>query len=269
MREFRKDALAIRKRFLRMHFEAQAGHIGTGLSCLDLLTFLYKSRLRRPGQPGGDQFILSKGHGASALYATLNFYGLLTDELLATYYKDGTLLPAHPAPGALPTIPAATGSLGHGLPIAAGLAFAHQVLRPSDTRVVCLLSDGDCNEGSVWEAAMFAAHHRLANLTVIVDANGLQGFGRTRDVLDIEPLARKWDTFGFDTIELDGHDFEEIRDALTQVISKDRPRCLIARTIKGKGVSFMENRLEWHYLPMKPEQFAEAMRELEKAGESL
>ncbi|MCM2279282.1 MAG: transketolase [Oligoflexia bacterium] len=269
LNEFRRDALRIRKRFLRMHFEAYAGHIGTGLSDIDLLTYLYKAHLRSPGTPGGDVFILSKGHGASSLYATLNHFGLLSDENLATYYKEGTLLPAHPAPRAWDTIPAATGSLGHGLSIGAGIAFAHRVLKPSSQRVVCLLSDGDCNEGSVWEAAMFAAHHRLGNLTVVVDANGLQGFGKTTEVLNVEPLPRKWDTFGFDTIEIDGHDFEAIRDALTMTISPDRPRCIVARTIKGKGVSFMENRLEWHYKPMEREHYTQVLAELDEAERNL
>jgi transketolase len=253
------DALAIRRRFLRMHFEARAGHIGSGLSAIDLLAYLYGTWLR-----DDDRFILSKGHGASSLYATLHHYGRLTDEQLATYYQDGTLLPAHPAPRALAAIPAATGSLGHGLPIACGMAYSFKVLEGSAARVACLVSDGDCNEGSTWEAALFAAHHALDNLVVIVDANGIQGFGRTEEVLKLEPFVRKWEAFGFDVTELDGHDFAQIDAALTAP-TRARPRCLVARTIKGKGVMLMENTVAWHYWPMSDAQYAEALADLERA----
>ena len=255
--EHRADALAIRKAFLGMHYRAKAGHIGTGLSAIDALTFLYKTWLKPD-----DAFILSKGHGASSLYATLHHFGIVPADVIDTYYTDGTLLPAHPAAGALSAIPAATGSLGHGLPIAAGIAYAKKHLDGSSHRVATLLSDGECNEGSVWEAASFAAHHRLTNLLVIVDANGLQGFGKTSDVIDMEPFADKWTSFGFDTKEIDGHDFDQLRDACMEPHAT-KPRCVIARTSKGKGVRFMEGKLEWHYLPMSEAQFTEAMLDLE------
>jgi len=209
LRSLTADALAIRRFFLQMHFTAHAGHIGTGLSDIDILVYIYKSWLRE-----GDRFILSKGHGASSLYATLHHFGVLSSEDLQSYYKDGTLLPAHPAPAALPAIPAATGSLGHGLPIAAGHAYAYKYLHGTGQRVACLLSDGECDEGAVWEAALFAAHHKLANLTVIIDANGLQGFGPTEQVLALEPLVPKWEAFGFRAREVNGHDFRELEDAL-------------------------------------------------------
>ncbi|HEY2902880.1 MAG TPA: transketolase [Polyangia bacterium] len=257
--QLRADALAIRRRFLRMHFEARAGHLGSGLSDIDLLTYLYRAWLRPQ-----DRFILSKGHGASSLYATLHHFGIISDAVLATYYKDGTLLPAHPAPRALEAVPAATGSLGHGLPIAVGMAHTFKRLTGSDGRVACLLSDGDCNEGSTWEAAMFAAHHALDNLLVIVDANGIQGFGRTRDVLDMEPLAKKWEAFGFAAAEVNGHDFEALHDLLSQA-APGRPRCIVARTIKGKGVRLMEDKVEWHYWPMNDAQYAEALADLDRA----
>jgi transketolase len=257
------DALAIRRRFLRMHFEARAGHIGSGLSAIDLLTYLYGAWLREE-----DRFILSKGHGASSLYATLHHYGHLTDAELATYYQDGTLLPAHPAPRALAAIPAATGSLGHGLPIACGMAYSLKVLGGSAARVACLLSDGDCNEGSTWEAALFAGHHALDNLVVVVDANGIQGFGRTEEVLKLEPFVRKWDAFGFDVTEIGGHDFAQIDAAFTSP-ARGRPRCLVARTIKGKGVKLMENTVEWHYWPMSEAQYAEALADLSRAEQEL
>lgn len=254
------EAREIRKKFLGMHFRAQAGHIGTGLSALDLLTYLYRQWLGPE-----DSFILSKGHGASALYATLHHVGKLSDAEMETYYRDGTLLPAHPAARAFPAIPAATGSLGHGLPIAAGMAYAHKHLHQNSAKVACLLSDGDCNEGSTWEGVLFAAHHRLDNLTVIVDANGLQGFGSTTEVMNMEPVPQKWEAFGFQVREINGHDFQQIHDAIHSPRTGSRPLCIVARTIKGKGVSFMENKLEWHYLPMKEEQFQQAIAEMEKA----
>jgi transketolase len=251
-----RDALSIRRIFLKMHYEAKAGHLGTGLSDIDILAYVFGEWIGPE-----DRFILSKGHGASSLYATLRHFGRLGPDDFSTYYKDGTLLPAHPAARALPDIPAATGSLGHGLPIAAGLAYAQKHIRGNPTRVACLLSDGECDEGSVWEAALFAAHHQLDNLTVVVDANGLQGFGRTDEVLNLEPLPLKWTAFGFRTSEIDGHDLSQIDRAFGEP-GDARPHCIIARTIKGKGVRLMENRLEWHYLPMSDEQYQQAIEDL-------
>lgn len=266
-----RDARAIRRLFLRMHYENSAGHIGSGLSAIDILAAIHKMWIKND-----DRFILSKGHAASSLYATLHHFGILPESTLRTYYRDGTWLPAHPAAGGVEAIPIATGSLGHGLPIATGLAFARRHLDPAVDggevpRVACLLSDGECNEGTTWEAALFAAHHRLDNLLVIVDANGLQGFGRTADVLDTEPFGEKWRAFGFDVREIDGHDFAQLHGALAlhgekgarEAAAAGKPRCIIARTIKGKGVTFMENRLEWHYLPLKEEQYRLALAELD------
>jgi transketolase len=256
------DAVAIRRKFLKMHYEAKAGHLGTGLSDIDILAYIY-GKWMRPA----DRFILSKGHGASSLYATLHHFGLLPDEDFATYYKDGTLLPAHPAAKALASIPAATGSLGHGMPIAAGMSYAHKHIHRSDSRVACLVSDGECDEGTIWEAALFAAHHRLDNLTVIIDANGLQGFGRTEEVMNLEPLPQKWEAFGFRVSEIDGHDFAQIETAF-QAQGDERPHCIVARTVKGKGVSFMENRLEWHYLPLSEAQYQQALDNIGGAEKS-
>jgi transketolase len=258
-----RDAWSIRRKFLDMHYRAKAGHIGTGLSAVETLAFLHKSWLRE-----GDSFILSKGHGASSLYATLHHYGVFSDAEIDTYYKDGTLLPAHPAPRAHVAIPAATGSLGHGLPIAAGMAYAHKNLHRTAARIACLLSDGECNEGSTWEAAAFAAHHKLHNLLVIIDANGLQGFGKTRDVLDMEPMVDKWTSFGFASHDIDGHDFRALAAACTN-LDDVRPTCVIARTHKGKGVRFMEDRMEWHYLPMTEAQYVQALADLEEARRLL
>ncbi len=259
----RRDALAIRRKFLGMHFEARAGHLGSGLSDIDILTYLYRVWLRP-----NDQFILSKGHGASSLYATLHHFERLTDLELASYYKDDTLLPAHPAPNGVSAIPAATGSLGHGLPIGTGMAYSFKNLHQTDARVACLLSDGECNEGSTWEAALFAGHHKLDNLTVVVDANGIQGFGRTEEVLTLEPFAKKWEAFGFAVSECNGHDFSAIHQVLSEP-ANGRPRCLIARTVKGKGVKFMEDKVEWHYWPMTEAHYREALVDLDRAESEL
>lgn len=258
-----RAALAIRRQFLRMHYEARAGHVASGLSAIDILTYVYSVWLRPP-----DQFILSKGHAASSLYATLHHFGKLSDAELATYYKDNTLLPAHPAARGVAAIPAATGSLGHGLPIAAGMAHSYKHLRGTDARVACLLSDGECNEGSTWEAALFAGHHRLDNLSVFVDTNGIQAFGRTEEVLTLEPFAKKWEAFGFDVSECSGHDFVALHAALS-LPSSGRPRCIIARTVKGKGVSFMENTVDWHYWPMNEAQYGQAFAELAQTEREL
>jgi transketolase len=255
--ELGADARSIRRKFLKMHYEAKAGHLGTGLSDIDLLTYLYGAWITPD-----DRFILSKGHGASSLYATLHHFGRLSDADFATYYKDGTLLPAHPAARALEAIPAATGSLGHGFPIAAGMAYANKHVHGNAARVACLVSDGECDEGTVWEAALFSAHHGLDNLTVLIDANGLQGFGRTEDVMNLEPLPAKWQAFGFRTSEIDGHDLAQI-DAAIRAPGDGRPHCIVARTVKGKGVRYMEDRLEWHYLPMSEAQYQDALAGLD------
>lgn len=261
--ELLNDAWSVRRTLLDMHYRAQSGHLGSGLSAIEILVYLHRCWLR-----GQDRFVLSKGHAASSLYATLHHIGVLHTEELDTYYADGTLLPAHPAPRAYASIPAATGSLGHGLSIAAGMTFAWRTLHRTDARAACLLSDGECNEGAVWEAAAFAAHHHLSNLLVLVDANGLQGFGETRAVLNMEPLVAKWEAFGFCTREIDGHDFEAIAKACASADRK-RPTCIVARTKKGKGVSFMENKMEWHYLPMNEAQYRQALADVDEMHASF
>lgn len=252
----KRAALDIRKKLIRMHFEAKSSHLGTGLSEVDLLTYVFSDYLKK-----GDRFILSKGHGGSGLYATLDHFGRLPKGMLDTYYKDGTKLAAHPTPLAVEDIPVATGSLGHGLSVACGMALGSR-LAQTGKRVVCLLSDGECNEGSIWEAALFAGHHRLEHLTVIVDCNGLQGFGRTSEVLNLEPFPDKWRAFGFEVAEIDGHDFQQMHQAV-QTTRNGKPLCIVAKTVKGKGISFMEDRLEWHYLNLNQELFESAMKELE------
>jgi transketolase len=246
-------------RLLRMHYESNVGHIGGNLSCLDLLVTLHH-RVLAPE----DGFVLSKGHAAGALYVTLWSRGLLTDADLASFHQDHTKLAGHPPVGGIPGVLFATGSLGHGLGLAAGHALAKR-LRGERGRVFCLMSDGEWNEGSCWEALAFAAHQRLDNLTILVDLNGLQGFGRTAEVADLGPFADKLRGFRVDVREIDGHDPAAIERAAAGAADPsghDRPLAIVARTIKGRGVSFMEHRVEWHYLPLTAEQYQAAVAEI-------
>ena len=246
-----------RARLLRMHFESGVGHIGGNLSSIDLLLHLYHRVISRD-----DVFVLSKGHAAGALYTALWSIGRLTDDDLRQFHGEGTRLSGHPPVGKIPEILFATGSLGHGLSLSAGIALGKR-FRSEPGRVFCLLSDGEWNEGSTWEALIFARHHRLEQLCLIVDANGLQGFGTTREVADLGPLAGKLRAFGVPTEEIDGHDLEAIRAAFA--LDTTGPRAVVAHTKKGSGVSFMEGRLEWHYRSMTPEQYRQALDEVNRA----
>ncbi|HTR35471.1 MAG TPA: transketolase [Bryobacteraceae bacterium] len=247
----------VKLRLLRMHFESGVGHIGGNLSALDLLVCLYHQILRPE-----DTFILSKGHAAGALYTTLWSTGALSEEDLRTFHKDATRLSGHPPPNGIPEIPFATGSLGHGVGLAAGVALGKK-LKDAPGRVFCLTSDGEWNEGSSWEAIIFAVQQGLSNLVILVDANGLQGFGATSEVADLAPLAGKFREFNLQVEEIDGHNCAGICGALDRTAAG--PRVVVARTVKGCGVSFMENKLEWHYLPMTESQYRQAEREVLEA----
>lgn len=259
-------ARRIRCRALRMVHHARASHIGSCLSCADLLAVLYHEILRvdpcRPDWPDRDRFILSKGHAAAALYAALAERGFFPVARLDTFGDDGTQLATHVARHGVPGVDFATGSLGHGLSVGAGMALAsRRDGRPG--RVFVLLSDGECDEGSTWEAALFAAHHGLDNLVAILDYNKIQSFGRVTEVLGLEPLADKWRSFGWVVRELDGHDHVRILGELRAVpFTPGRPSVLVAHTIKGKGVSFMEDQLLWHYRSPDDAQLAAALAEL-------
>ena len=247
---------AIRRRLLQMHFESGVGHIGGNLSALDAMLVIFHEYLG-----GEDQFVLSKGHSAGALYIALWSLGRLQEQDLKLFHKDNTLLAGHPPANGIADITFATGSLGHGLSLAAGTALAFRLKHNDDAQVVCLTSDGEWQEGSTWEALIFARHHRLSNLTVLVDHNNLQGFGSTAEVASMSPL---WDRLrGFDVALqiIDGHDPDAIRAALES--DRQRLRIIILRTVKGHGVSFMENRMEWHYLPLTEAQYKMAIEENE------
>lgn len=245
-----------RLRLLQMHYEAGVGHIGGNLSALDALLVLHHRVMT-----DDDVFVLSKGHAAGALYIALWTRGSISDEELGSFHGEGSTLSGHPAPGVHAGIPVATGSLGHGLPVSAGIALARK-LDAASGRVFCLCSDGEWQEGSNWEALIFAAKQQLDALVLLVDVNGLQGFGTTAEVGGIENLAERFESFGFATSECDGHDAAAMQAELERDIPG--PRAILLTTVKGKGVSFMENELAWHYMPLDEAQFARACAELER-----
>lgn len=260
-------ARSIRLHSLRMIERARSAHIGSSFSEADLIAVLYSGVLRvdpnNPKWPERDRFILSKGHACAALYAALAERGFFPLSWLDDFYLDGGHLPGHATHAGVPGIEISTGSLGHGLPIACGMALGGK-LKDQRHRVFVMLSDGECDEGSNWEAALFASHHRLDNLIVIVDYNKIQSLGSVKEVLDLEPFTDKWRAFGWAVREIDGHNFDEITRALSEVPRKEgQPTCVIAHTIKGKGVSFMENKLLWHYRSPNNEEMAAALAELE------
>jgi transketolase len=285
MQEARATAARIRARVVGMSHDAEAPHLGSALSCVDILvaTYFYSMRID-PGNvhsPLRDRLIFSKGHAAAALYATLAERGFIATDLLETYGKDESQLAQQPAPWCVPGVEAATGSLGHGLPMGVGHAIASRIQR-QQYRVFVVMSDGECNEGSVWEAAMLAPAQRLNHLCVIIDYNRWQATGRSDEVMSLHPLGRKWEAFGWNAIEVDGHNHEQLIDALNRVPfpdipegrslvqsmpssavdANDRPLAIIAHTIKGKGVSFMEDDNNWHYRIPTAGEVAAAQREL-------
>ncbi len=226
------------------------GHIGSSMSLIEILRVLYDDVLRyRPDQPDWperDRCILSKGHGCLALYAVLADKGFFPAETLKTFCRAGSILGGHPEAGKIPGVEASTGALGHGLSIGVGMALAQRMAK-RDARVFVVMGDGEINEGSIWEAAMSAAKHRLSNLTAVVDYNKIQSAGPTAEILDLEPLADKWRAFGFTVVEADGHDAAALREIFTRPPTDDRPTAVIAHTVKGKGVSFAEHDPEWHH----------------------
>ncbi|MBB55359.1 MAG: transketolase [Magnetovibrio sp.] len=238
------------------------GHLGSSMSLIEVLRVLYDDVLRHqpqvPNWEGRDRCILSKGHGCLALYAILSEHGYFARNEMRTFCHFDSLLGGHPERGKIPGVEASTGALGHGLSIGIGMAIAARI-KGRDTRVFVVMGDGEINEGSVWEAAMAAAKHQLSNLTAIVDYNKLQSYGRLSDVLDVEPLADKWEAFGFATAECDGHDVSALRDLLCEPLSDDKPTMIIAHTVKGKGVPFAENEPEWHHKSRVQSDQIEAM----------
>lgn len=260
-------ARRIRRHVLDMTNRAKSSHVGTSFSMAELLAVLYSGILRVTPEttthPERDRFVLSKGHGCAGLYAVLAERGFFPLEWLQSFYIDGARLAGHVTVNGVPGIEVSTGSLGHGLGIATGMALAaHRDGNPA--RVFALLSDGECDEGSTWEAAMFAGHHGLDNLVCIVDYNKIQSLGTVKEVMDLEPFGDKWRSFGWAVQEIDGHNLAEVHEVLSGVPLKiSQPTCILAHTVKGKGVSFMENTLLWHYRSPAGTEYQAACAELE------
>ena len=247
-----------RKQLLKLYNDAHCGHIACSLSCIDIIYSIMSTKKEL------ESFILSKGHAAGALYTILNMFGEISDSELNSFYKNGTKLSAHPSAKSFKNIPFALGSLGHGFPISCGIALSNRFEKNENFTYV-LMSDGETNEGTTWEAAHFAVQNELNNLIVFIDKNNLQGFGSTKDVLGDTAEFSKWKSMGFHVIEIDGHDIKSMitNIDLIKSIKNNKPKLIICKTIKGKGAPFMENKLEWHYLPMNEEQFNLALKSIE------
>ena len=265
---YEEGARELRREIETVLHRARGSFSGGSLSIADVMTVLFQGGYLRldpadPWRPDRDMLILSKGHCSSALYCSLARAGMFPKEELLRYGADGSEMTIHPKLRAYPGVEASSGSLGHGLALGTGSALAARI-RGYDSRVFVILGDGECNEGSVWENAAFAAKQKLGNLTAIIDRNGLQGCGRDSEILNYGDMGEKWRAFGFRVLEPDGHDCAAIDEALRRAVSGDdeRPTAIIAHTVKGKGVSFMEDRLEWHYKSPNDEQYARAMEEL-------
>jgi len=259
-------ALNLRRNIIKMIQSGQGSHLGGSFSCIEIITALYFSVLRcNPQDPqwkDRDRFILSAGHKCLALYSVLAEKGYFDRNLLNTYDSLDSRLPGHPDRHKLPGVEANTGSLGHGLAIGGGMALAGKLDKKS-YKVYVLMGDGEITEGSVWEAAEIANHYKLDNLIAIIDRNGLQIQGNTKDVLNIEPLLEKWNSFGWRTFEINGHDFAEILEGFENIpIKKDHPTCIVANTIKGKGLSFAENNYKYHYWKPTDKEMEKAFIEL-------
>jgi transketolase len=266
--ELQNKAVDIRKKIVELSATAGGGHLGGSLSMVEVLVALYYHVLkydpRNPDWPERDRFVMSKGHGALALCPVLADVGYYPEELMCDFNDLDSPFGMHPDMNKIPGIEMSTGSLGHGLSISVGVALSGKLGRP-DWRVFCLLGDGECDEGMVWEAAMSASHFKLDNLTAIVDRNGFSLDGPTEEIMALEPFADKWRAFGWNVYDIDGHDLDQLLDAFDRVTEShaDKPTCIISNTTKGKGVSFMEGANEWHYAGCDDELIAQALGELE------
>lgn len=269
--ELQSIACEIRQDIISMVHESQSGHPGGSLSSADILTALYFKEMnvdaQNPKWEDRDRFVLSKGHASPVLYATLSKKGFFPKEELLKFRKVGAMLQGHPDMKDTPGVDMSTGSLGQGLSAANGMALAAKIDK-KDHRVYALLGDGEVQEGMIWEAAMLSAHYKLDNLTVFLDKNGLQIDGKNVDVMNVDPLDEKFRAFGWNVIEIDGHSFSEIFSALEESKKvKDKPSIIIANTVKGKGVCFMENKAEWHGTAPNDEQTNEALEKLRELQE--
>jgi len=257
------DTKALRKTVLDMAYAGSTVHIGCAFSIIELLAVLYRKHLRYPGNDplaaGRDYLVLSKGHGVMAQYACMRELGWLKDDAFTGYFADGSDLKGL-SDSRIPGLEVTSGSLGHGFSVGVGMAMGAK-LRGTDQKTYALVGDGEINEGPIWEGSLFAAHHQLKHFMVIVDENGFQAMGRTQDVINLGNIQAKFESFGFEVITLDGHDQAAIDSAITQLwaSASTAPKALIAKTVKGKGVPFMENNNIWHYTRLDPETYAEAL----------
>ena len=268
IKDLEKLSKKLRKTVLKMCYHAGGGHIAPSYSSVELMTTLYfkilnldKNNLKSDTR---DRFVLSKGHASALYYAILAEKGIIDEKTLNTFCQKGSKLGGHPETHLIPGVELSTGSLGHGLSFGAGVAFAGKMDK-RNYRTFVLLSDGECEEGSIWEAALFASQHKLDNLIAIVDHNKLQSLGKVKEIISLEPFADKWKSFGWDVKEIDGHNISEIIDALESIpFTKNKPSVVIAHTIKGKGISFMEGVPIWHYrIPSNKEEWETACKELD------
>ena len=259
-------AKSMRKNTLTMVNRGGSPHIGSILSIVDILAVLYGSVMNvdpeNPDWEKRDRFILSKGHAGAGVYAALAEKGFFSSDTLKDHYKNGSIFSGHVSHKGVPGVEFSTGSLGHGLGVGSGMAYAAKIDKKNH-KVFVVLSDGECDEGSNWESILFASHHKLSNLTAIVDYNKLQSIKSIEETLGLEPFVDKWQSFGWDVHEIDGHDHSALQEAFSAHTNK--PKCIIAHTIKGKGVSFMENDVVWHYRTPRDEEFEAALEEIKNA----
>lgn len=261
-----KQSKKIRKTILDMVYHAKASHVGSALSIADIVTYLYFSGrwcLHGPNIENRDSLILSKGHACVAIYSALYHLKILGDEEISSYGKDGSNL-MHHISHKVDGVDFSTGSLGHGLPFTVGLAVADLINGENNTTRFCIIGDGELAEGSNWEAMLFSAHNRLRNITLIVDNNNMQSLGTVDDTMQLQPISDKFISFGWEVFNVDGHDFEKLHAAMTSK-KNSKPKVIIAKTIKGKGVSFMENKVEWHYKNPSEQEYFDALSEIGRA----
>ena len=261
MADLNETAKKIRRTIIEVAHRVKSPHVGCCLSCVDILTALYFAKMKLDPWKDRDIFILSKGHASLVLYSTLAVRGIISEETLNGYYKDDGILPAHLDRFSSKGIEVSSGSLGHGFNMGLGMAYGFK--KNKDARqVYALMGDGETQEGSIWEGALFAPKLLTDNFTAIIDYNNLQGYGRAREICHFEPLRDKWEAFGWNVFEIDGHNFKELTQAL-DAPSEGKPKVIIARTVKGKGVSFMEDQLIWHYYLLTDELKERALKDIE------
>ncbi|MFN8769236.1 MAG: transketolase [Neisseriaceae bacterium] len=254
--DLEKLSKEIRHNILRAILKSKASHIASAMSIVDILTILYGAKYVNPENP---QFFLSKGHAGIAVYSTLRAIDVINEDMFQTYYTNGSYLGGHISHKNVPGVSLSTGSLGGGIAVANGVALANKINGITE-KIYVIVGDGECEEGSIWESVLFASHHKLKNIVVIVDRNGLQGCGTDKEIMDLDDIGGKFASFGWEVIESDGHNFNQLKQALD--FKTEKPKCIVANTTKGKGVKFMENNNLWHYKNVNDDHYQIALNEL-------